>query len=82
MIIDYLETCSFNCVLVGCNTTFKYLDAAAHLADHEVPSYECVLNCGDPNTFRGHDGMRAHLKNTCAKAQLKCGDCNFSKERA
>ncbi len=26
--------------------------------------------------------MRSHLKITCGKAQLKCRDCNFSKERA
>ncbi len=78
---NYLEACSFNCSRVGCNRCFKYLDATTHLAEHETPSYQCVLNCGDPNTFRGHNGMRGHLRNTCAKAKLKCGVCNFTKDR-
>ncbi len=78
---NYLEACSFNCSRLGCNRSFKYLDAAAHLAEHETPSYHCVLSCGDPNTFRGHHGMIEHLRNTCVKAKLKCGVCNFIKER-
>ncbi len=68
VINNYLEASTFNCQKTGCNLTFKYLDAAAHLYDHEIPSYKCVLNCSDQNTFLGLEGMRAHLRNTCIKS--------------
>ena len=48
---SYLEASNLKCRGSGCNRTFRYLDAAAHLADDAAPSHLCVLNCGDPDSF-------------------------------
>ncbi len=77
---NHLEESSLLCKVAGCNTTFSYLDAAAHHADHIT--FECMLNCGNKNTLNGHNGMRTHLQEHCSKSQFKCKNCNLKKERA
>jgi hypothetical protein len=81
-IMNYFNSCTFNCKKPGCNVVFKYADAGSHLADHDAQSYKCVLECGDADTFKGHGAMRTHLKTTCAKAYLKCKICKITKIRS
>ena len=70
---ENMEKLDFECHL--CPAQFNYKNALSHLESHNVPRMRCLLKCGDATMFEGAEGMRAHLRDSCAKQKVACTDC-------
>ena len=71
-----IEELNFKCSIRNCSTTFKYADAFQHIKLCQIPTSNCLSECGSPSVFKGRNAMRDHFQQNCDKAVMQCEDCD------